>query len=177
MLPSDEYGHVELAYSNDSEGNRDGWLHGHFRYQDTATTHMAETSFGSHIFNNIMTYKNEPQSYGGRPPGVTTRLFLRLGHDLGEAFCHLIYPVSKDWHDQSNTKLQLYNQQGEMIAENTIHIPKNGSFILLVKDIFTEQELNNNPGYIIIDDRTCRLFGYHGIKRETSFSMDHMFGF
>jgi hypothetical protein len=30
----------------------------------------------------------------------------------------------------------------------------------------------------MIRDKTCRLFGYHGVKRgEESFSLDHMFGF
>lgn len=176
-LAADEYGHMELAYGNAEEGQRDGWLHAHFRYQDIRTSHMAETSFGSHIFNNAMTYKNEPQSYGGRPPGVTTRLFLRMGHDIGNTFVHLIYPVSKDWHAKSTTKLQLHDQQGALIAEQTINIPKNGSFLQSVNNIFTASELNKNPGYIIIDDRTCRLFGYHGIERESSFSVDHMFGF
>ena len=41
--------------------------------------HAAETSFGAHVFNTILTYRDEPQSYTGRPPGLSTRLFLRLG--------------------------------------------------------------------------------------------------
>ena len=57
----------------------DGWLHALFRYEDRASGHAAESSFGAHIFNTLMTYKDEPQSYNGPPPGLTTRLFLKLG--------------------------------------------------------------------------------------------------
>ena len=33
-------------------------------------------------------------------------------------------------------------------------------------------------GYVLVDDRTCRLFGYHGLMDEAGgFSLDHMFGF
>ena len=177
MIAADDYGHVELTYGSALAGQRDGWLHAHFRYQDVDSSHMAETSFGSHIFNNIMTYKNEPQSYGGRPPGVTTRLFLRLGHDLGDTYMYLIYPVSKDWHAFSRTQLELYDQQGELIAEKIIQIPKNGSRRVHIQSLFSKNELSQNPGYVIIDDRTCRLFGYHIIKRGNAFSLDHMFGF
>jgi hypothetical protein len=32
--------------------------------------------------------------------------------------------------------------------------------------------------YIIVRDKTCRLFGYHGlVSRDSAFSLDHMFGF
>ena len=35
------------------------------------------------------------------------------------------------------------------------------------------------PGaYVVIRDKTCRLFGYHGLLNgDNSFSLDHMFGF
>ena len=32
--------------------------------------HAAETSFGAHVFNTILTYRDEPQSYTGPPAGV-----------------------------------------------------------------------------------------------------------
>jgi hypothetical protein len=33
-------------------------------------------------------------------------------------------------------------------------------------------------GYVLIRDRTCRLFGYHGLMDQAGgFSLDHMFGF
>jgi hypothetical protein len=35
-----------------------------------------------------------------------------------------------------------------------------------------------NGGYVLIRDRTCRLFGYHGLAdQDGRFSLDHMFGF
>src|SRR3546814_20608526 len=95
-LPSG-YGHVELVYDFDQGGDGDGWLHGIFRYQDRRSGHAAETSFGSHIFNTVLTYRNEPQSYAGRPPGLTTRLFLRLDHPGTDTMCPLIYPASTPW--------------------------------------------------------------------------------
>ena len=60
--------------------------------------HRAETSFGSHVFNTVLTYKGEPQSYSGKPPGLSTRLFLRLGAAPHDTLCHLIYPASTPWH-------------------------------------------------------------------------------
>ncbi len=76
---SGEGGHAELVYDFREGGGADGWLHCLARYQDRSSGHAAETSFGAHIFNTLMTYKGEPQSYNGPPPGLTTRLFLRLG--------------------------------------------------------------------------------------------------
>src|SRR4029079_7776158 len=56
------YGHVELVYDFAGGGEADGWLHALFRYEDRTSGHAAETSFGAHIFNTVLTYKNEPQS-------------------------------------------------------------------------------------------------------------------
>ena len=44
-------------------------MHALFRYEDRACGHAAESSFGAHIFNTVMTYRDEPQSYSGPPPG------------------------------------------------------------------------------------------------------------
>ena len=77
-LPSG-YGHVELTYDFEAGHEADGWMHALFRYRDRASGHAAESSFGSHMFNSVLVYKNEPQSYSGRAPGLTTRLFLRIG--------------------------------------------------------------------------------------------------
>ena len=60
-------------------GEADGWMHALIRYEDRRSGHTAETSFGSHIFNTLMMYKDEPQSYMGPPPGLSTRLFLNWG--------------------------------------------------------------------------------------------------
>ena len=56
---------MELVYDFDDGGEVDGWLHGLFRYRERNSGHVAETSFGAHIFNTVLTYRNEPQSYNG----------------------------------------------------------------------------------------------------------------
>ena len=93
----DGYGHVELVYDLGGGGDGDGWLHALFRYRHHASGHAAETSFGAHVFNTILTYRDEPQSYSGRPPGLSTTLFLRLGDGEYDTLCHLIYPASRPW--------------------------------------------------------------------------------
>ena len=110
-------GHAELVYDFRDGGEADGWLHALFRYEDRQSGHAAESSFGAHIFNTIMTYRDEPQSYGGPPPGLTTRLFLKLGDARRRSFAVLIYPASAPWHAQSATMLLLHDGAGEVIAE------------------------------------------------------------
>ena len=61
-----DWGHMELLYDFADGGEADGWLHGLFRYRDRSSGHIAETSFGAHMFNTVLTYKGEPQSYAGR---------------------------------------------------------------------------------------------------------------
>lgn len=173
-----QFGHVEMVYDFEQGQDADGWLHGLFRYRDKRTQHQAETSFGSHLFNHPITYKGEPQSYAGPPPGVTTRLFLRLGTALNcDTYCHLIYPVCERWHEQSHTQLQVFSAQGELLAEKIIHIPQSGSLGWYFSELVTEFPAAKDGAYVIIDDRTCRLFGYHGLMHNNSaFSLDHMFG-
>ncbi len=175
------HGHVELVYDFTAGSDADGWLHAIFRYQDTETGHVAETSFGSHIFNTVLTYKNEPQSYAGRPPGLSTRLFLRLGPDGTDAMCCLIYAASTPWHGHSATNLILMNQSGEEVASKFVQIPCSGSHLFRVSETFAwEERREAGPdGYVLIRDLTCRLFGYHGLVRNSgaAFSLDHMFGF
>ena len=48
-------GHAELVYDFRDGGAADGWLHGLFRYEDRTSGHVAESSFGAHIFNTAMT--------------------------------------------------------------------------------------------------------------------------
>ena len=93
----DGYGHLELVYDFEAGDVADGWLHALFRYRAKGCGHAAETSFGSHMFNTALTYRGEPQSYSGPPPGLSTRLFLRLAPAPMETFCHLVYPVSSTW--------------------------------------------------------------------------------
>ncbi|OQW54681.1 hypothetical protein [Candidatus Raskinella chloraquaticus] len=174
------YGHVELVYDFDAGGEVDGWLHSLFRYYDAGSGHVAETSFGSHIFNTALVYKNEPQSYAGKPPGLTTRLFLRLGGEGYDSFCHLVYPASTPWHERSETSLVLTSKVGQEVARRVVSIPCSGSLFFRASEMFTDRERAEagEGGYVLIRDTTCRLFGYHGLmKGDTSFSLDHMFGF
>ena len=174
------WGHMELVYDFAEGGEADGWLHGLFRYEDKASGHVAETSFGAHVFNTVMTYKNEPQSYAGRAPGLSTRLFLSFGPAPYEPLCHLIYPASTPWHERSRTTLMLHDKAGQSVAEHEVRIACGGSLLWRPADYFSAAELTaaGPEGYVIIRDQTCRLFGYHGLTNgEAAFSFDHMFGF
>jgi hypothetical protein len=178
-LPSG-YGHMELVYDFADGGGADGWLHGLFRYRDKRSGHAAETSFGAHIFNTVLTYRGEPQSYSGQPPGLSTRLFLRLGPAPLDTICHLIYPASTPWHATSRTELKLHAGDGREIAAREIAIPCGGSRLWRYSESFDEtaRETAGSGAYIVVRDTTCRLFGYHGlISGEDAFSFDHMFGF
>src|SRR5215471_17370842 len=104
-----DYGHVELLYDFAAGGEADGWLHALFRYRHRRSGHAAETSFGAHVFNTILTYRDEPQSYSGPPPGLSTRLFLRLGDGAHDTLCHLIYPASAPWQPESATEVILHD--------------------------------------------------------------------
>jgi hypothetical protein len=174
------FGHMELVYDFSKGGSADGWLHGLFRYEDIKSGHTAETSFGSHIFNTVMVYKNEPQSYAGKPPGLSTRLFLRMGHDGADTICHLIYPASTPWRATSQTDLVLFDSKGTELVKKTVNIACSGSLLWRTSEIFTDAEREKAGGnaYVMIRDATCRLFGYHGLaKGDKAFSLDHMFGF
>ena len=178
-LPSG-YGHVELVYEFSQGGAADGWLHSLFRYTQKASGHVAETSFGAHIFNTVLTYRNEPQSYASAPPGLSTRLFLRLADAPLDTFCHLIYSASTPWHAMSTTTLALYDAQGREVAQRQVQIPCGGSLLWRYTEIFDAEarRLAGANAYILIRDATCRLFGYHGaLDGDTAFSLDHMFGF
>ncbi|HQT67905.1 MAG: hypothetical protein B7Z78_13395 [Rhodospirillales bacterium 20-60-12] len=174
-----EGGHGELVYDFRAGGAADGWLHGLFRYEARDGSHAAETSFGGHIFNTIMTWKGEPQSYNGPPPGLTTRLYLDLGDPACESFCALIYPASADWLAYSQTVLLLHDRLGSVVAEHQIAIACSGSAMVYPHALFSAEALAQAVGgYVIIRDATCRLFGYHGKRdRQGGFSFDHMFGF
>jgi len=175
------FGHVELVYDFEAGAEADGWLHALFRYIDLHSGHAAETSFGSHMFNTALTYRNEPQSYSGPPPGLSTRLFLRIAPSPLKTLCHLIYPVSDSWHALSDTRLILRNATGVELAQEAIAIPASGSRHLDMSDVFGEALLARagRHAYVIVRDETCRLFGYHAVRSVAarSFSLDHMFGF
>jgi hypothetical protein len=173
-------GHAELVYDFRDGGEANGWLHALFRYEDRASGHVAESSFGAHMFNTLMTYKAEPQSYNGPPPGLSTRLFLKLGLGKRDSFCVLIYPASAKWHEISSTVLQLFSPDGVLLAERSLAIACSGSRIVYPCQAFSPAELREagETGYVLIRDATCRLFGFHGIDDHAGgFSFDHMFGF
>lgn len=175
-----EGGHAELAYDFRDGGEADGWMHALVRFEDRASGHAAETSFGAHIFNTLMTYRGEPQSYSGPPPGLSTRLFLKLGEGGRRSFAALIYAASAAWHPHSDTQLVLHGSDGAAIAEATIRIPCSGSTIVFPDAHFGAAAIAaaGPAGYVLIRDTTCRLFGYHGqMDAAGGFSLDHMFGF
>jgi hypothetical protein len=173
-------GHAELVYDFRDGGEADGWLHGLFRYEDRVTRHAAETSFGAHIFNTAMVYRDEPQSYSGPPPGLSTRLFLKLGDQGRRAFTVLVYAASAAWHPFSSTVLQLVDGAGAAVAEHEMSIACSGSAMIFPDEVFSQDALRQagRHGYVLVRDTTCRLFGYHGLMdRAGGFSLDHMFGF
>lgn len=174
-----EGGHGELVYDFRDGGTADGWLHGLFRYESKYDAHAAETSFGAHMFNTIMTWKGEPQSYSGPPPGLSTKLFLDLGTPERESFCALIYPASSPWLPHSSTMLVLHDRNGAPLAEAPVSIACSGSALIYPYQIFAPDVLAQaDCGYVLIRDATCRLFGYHGKRSpQGGFSFDHMFGF
>ncbi len=70
------------------------------------------------------------------------------------------------------------------MAEKRIQINCGGSRFWRYHELFDAEERSrvsvkgNDLGYIIVRDTTCRLFGFHGlINGDTSFCLDHMFGF
>ena len=183
LLPDDalaDGGHAELVYDFRFGGEANGWMHGLFRFEDKLSGHAAESSFGAHIFNTIMVYKNEPQSYTGKPPGLSTRLFLKLGFGGRATFCTLIYPASAPWVEHSSTYLELYDAHGARLETAKISIPCSGSVMVRPTEMFAATNVMEagERGYVLIRDTTCRLFGFHGVDDGAGgFSFDHMFGF
>ena len=178
-LPSG-YGHLELGYDFDTGTEGDGWIHAIFRYERRDTGRSAETSFGSHLFNVPAVWRNEPNAYLGKPPGLSTRLYLRLPDRPGRAMCLLAYPTSGRWRDLSETDLILMSAGGAEIARKRIQIPCSGSRLVDVGETFDAAELKAaaGGGYMLIRDTTCRLFGYHiFLGSGGGFALDHMFGF
>lgn len=177
-LPSGA-GHAELMYDFRDGGEGDGWLHALARFEARKGGHVSETTFGAHIYNTALVYRDEPQSYTTRPPGLTTRLFVRLGPDGLDSICHLIYPASTPWHARSATKLTAFSPAGQELAARDIEIPCGGSLFWRLSGMFDAATCKAAAGgYVVIRDVTCRLFGYHGLARaDGAFSLDHTFGF
>lgn len=175
-----EGGHAELVYDFREGGDANGWLHALFRYEHRHSGHVAECSFGAHVYNTLMTYKDEPQSYSGSPPGLSTRLFLKLAAPERGSFCVLIYPSSAPWRVRSSTSLELFSELGERLESQSIEIVDSGSVILAPCLLFRADNLRaaGRAGYVRVRDASCRLFGFHGeMDQVGAFSFDHMFGF
>ncbi len=173
-------GHAELVYDFRDGGAADGWLHALVRAEHRTSRHVAESSFGAHVYNTLMTYRDEPQSYAGPPPGLSTRLFLKLGHGGRRSFAHLIYAASAAWHPRSTTMLALHDAAGVQQAEAPLAIACSGSAIVFPDAVFGADAIAaaGEGGYVLVRDATCRLFGYHGVMDGAGgFSLDHMFGF
>ncbi len=173
-------GHAELLYDFSDGGEADGWLHTLVRAEHRLSGHIAESSFGAHIYNTAMTYRAEPQSYSGPPPGLSTRLFLKLGHGGRRSFACLIYAASAAWLVRSSTTLLLHDAAGGVRAEAPLSIACSGSALVFPDAVFGADAVRSagEGGYVLIRDATCRLFGYHGVMDDRGgFSLDHMFGF
>jgi hypothetical protein len=174
------YGHLEVSYDFDAGGKGDGWLHAIFRFVRRDTGRQAETSFGSHLFNVPAIWRSEPNSYLGKPPGLTTRLYLRLTDRPGKAMCHLSFPTSGQWRALSETDVILHRADGMEIARQRIQVPCSGSRLVDPEALFGKATLADarGGGYVIIRDATCRLFGYHIFHGAGGgIALDHMFGF
>ena len=174
------YGHVELLYDFRDGGEADGWLHAIGRYRLRRSGHAADTSFGAHIYNTPIVYRDEPQSYTGAPPGLSTRLFLRLAEPPADTICHLIYPASLPWAATSSTELNLFDAAGRQQASRQVAIACGGSYHWRYQATFSAAERQAaGPGaYVQVRDTTCRLFGFHGLaQHDDAFCLDHMFGF
>ncbi len=150
------YGHVEFLYDFREGGEANGWLHALGRFEQKSSGHRAETIFGAHIYNTAVIYKDEPQSYTNKPPGLTTRLFLRIAGPALEdgsldTLCHLIYPASSDWHPKSSTLLILHDADGKPVAERKVEIACGGSFHWRLSEMFgaEERERMGGTGYVI----------------------------
>jgi hypothetical protein len=86
----------------------------------------------------------------------------------------------------SQTELFLHDGAGHVVAEETLHIPCGGSVHFRLSETFDAKARAAaaepgaaGDGYVVVRDKTCRLFGYHGLiaRDGSAFSLDHMFGF
>ncbi|HTI87751.1 MAG TPA: hypothetical protein VL966_14185 [Alphaproteobacteria bacterium] len=177
------YGHIEFSYDFRNGGEGDGWLHANARYESRKGNFAAETTFGAHIYNTPIVYRDEPQSYTHKPPGLTTRLFIRLGSRGVVTGTHLIYPASLPWHPTSSTKFILHDKDGMEITSVERKIACGGSLFVTMDELFEDALGRAGPkvqegGYVVVRDTTCRLFGFHTLLRaDGAFCFDHLFGF
>ena len=171
-------GHAELVYDFRDGGEANGWLHALFRFEEVCSGHAAESSFGAHIFNTLMVYKNEPQSYTGKPPGLSTRLFLKLGFGGRTSFCVLIYPASGPWVENSSPIWNYIMARARWWKRSHLKSRAPARLSCVLAHFSASICAAGERGYVLIRDTTCRLFGFHGVDDGAGgFSFDHMFGF
>ena len=179
-LPSG-YGHMELLYDFRDGGDGDGWLHALFRYEDRKSGHAAETSFGAHIFNTVITYGNEPQSYSGAPPGpddaaVPAARRRRARYALPPDLSGLDAVARELRHDaDAAPPRRRRDREGQgpdsRAAGRCCGARRRRSGATRSRAPATAASSSSATP-------TCRLFGYHGlVAGEDAFSLDHMFGF
>ena len=129
----------------------------------------------------MLVYKSEPQSYVARPPGLSTRLFLRLGDAPFETICHLIYPASTPWHETLRHPARASmpaTARRSPSAMSPSPAAARCCGATARPSTPTKRRRAGDGAYVVIRDTTCRLFGYHGlINGDGPFSLDHMFGF
>ena len=178
-----DYGHVELVYdfAQADGGSGDGWLHALFRYRHRDSGHVAETSFGAHVFNTLLVYRGEPQSYAGPPPGLSTRLFLRLGdervrHAVPSDLSGVAPVAAGQRHRDHPARPRSAARSRAPLWR--FRVPDRACSAIASCSTPTTRARAGDGAYAIIRDTTCRLFGYHGLLgRDGAFSLDHMFGF
>ena len=84
------------------------------------------------------------------------------------------------WRPVSQTQVVLYDRAGIEAARTSLAIPCSGSCLWRYRDLFdaATRTRAGTGAYAIVRDKTCRLFGYHGlVAADGAFSLDHMFGF
>ena len=175
-------GHAELVYDFRDGGEADGWLHALFRYEDRQSGHVAESSFGAHIFNTAMTYRDEPQSYSGPPPGLSTTLFLKLGDARAAQFRGADLPgLRRRGTRVRRPRCSCMTAPARQIAERDAcrsPAPARPWCGRMRCSARRRWRAAGPDGYVLVRDPTCRLFGYHGLMDDAGgFSLDHMFGF
>ena len=174
-------GHAELVYDFRDGGAADGWLHALFRYEDRQSGHVAESSFGAHMFNTVMTWRDEPQSYSGAAAGpfddAVPAARRCAAAQLRGADLSRLGTVARGVRHGAETARRRGTRRS---PSKRLTIACSGSAMVWPVEIFGAAALREAgpDGYVLVRDATCRLFGYHGLMDDAGgFSLDHMFGF
>jgi len=138
--------------------------------------------FGAHVFNTILTYRDEPQSLptgasaGIVDPTVPQARRAALRHDLPSDL-----PRRPGLGSRRVTRTSFStNSAGCEVARSHLAIPCSGYPAMVLSKVVRRSDPAPRAGtgaYVIVRDTTCRLFGYHGPAGAAMapFSLDHMF--